>query len=535
MTTNSSIFSNESTQQEPLVGSNQQANTGGGYSFVLTPWQQFERFLVLGTEGGTFYVKEQALSKENANNALVCLKEDGKKFVDMVEAYSVSGRTPKVKPILFALALAVSFGDAKTKAYGLSKLGTIARTSSHLMSFLAVVTTMRKWGSALPRAIREWYNAKKIGALSYQMLKYRQRDGWTQRDILRTAHVKPASLEHDALYHYLIQTQSKDARPLDESKISHAPQLLKDFMVLKEATAAETVVEVIGNNTSVTWEMIPTEYLKDARVWEALLLQLPVRAMVTNLGRLTALGVLKPMSTHVDHVVSVLTNEKMIKKSRLHPLAILNAKLTYESGHAVRGSLCWDPVARVSDALEKAFYLAFANVEPTGKRMMLALDVSGSMTSRLQGNPLLSCRDATAALALVTARTEEKYEIMAFSSGFIPLNISATDSLASANRKVSCLDFDWTDCALPMRHARKHKIPVDCFVIYTDCDTNAREGHPSTELMKYREEMGIPAKLVVVGMTATQFSIADPRDRGMLDVVGFDTSVPELIANFMKE
>jgi 60 kDa SS-A/Ro ribonucleoprotein len=33
-------------------------------------------------------------------------------------------------------------------------------------------------------------------------------------------------------------------------------------------------------------------------------------------------------------------------------------------------------------------------------------------------------------------------------------------------------------------------------------------------------------------MTATEFSIADPSDAGMLDVVGFDTATPQLITDF---
>ena len=46
--------------------------------------------------------------------------------------------------------------------------------------------------------------------------------------------------------------------------------------------------------------------------------------------------------------------------------------------------------------------------------------------------------------------------------------------------------------------------------------------------------MNIPdAKLIVVGMTSTNFTIADSTDPGMLDVVGFDSAVPELIRNFV--
>ena len=46
--------------------------------------------------------------------------------------------------------------------------------------------------------------------------------------------------------------------------------------------------------------------------------------------------------------------------------------------------------------------------------------------------------------------------------------------------------------------------------------------------------MGIPAKLVVVAMVANEFTIADPQDAGMMDVVGFDSAAPALIADFAK-
>jgi 60 kDa SS-A/Ro ribonucleoprotein len=35
-------------------------------------------------------------------------------------------------------------------------------------------------------------------------------------------------------------------------------------------------------------------------------------------------------------------------------------------------------------------------------------------------------------------------------------------------------------------------------------------------------------------MTATNFSIADPNDASMLDVVGFDTATPNLTSDFVR-
>jgi 60 kDa SS-A/Ro ribonucleoprotein len=64
----------------------------------------------------------------------------------------------------------------------------------------------------------------------------------------------------------------------------------------------------------------------------------------------------------------------------VHPVALLAALRTYQAGRGARGRHSWNPVREVVDALDAAFYTAFGNVEPAGTRLLLALDVSGSMT-----------------------------------------------------------------------------------------------------------------------------------------------------------
>ncbi len=71
-------------------------------------------------------------------------------------------------------------------------------------------------------------------------------------------------------------------------------------------------------------------------------------------------------------------------------------------------------------------------------------------------------------------------------------------------------------------------------MIYTDSETWAGDFAPDAALRAYREQSGIDARLVVVGMVSNGFSIADPADAGMLDVVGFDTATPQLISDFAR-
>jgi 60 kDa SS-A/Ro ribonucleoprotein len=209
-------------------------------------------------------------------------------------------------------------------------------------------------------------------------------------------------------------------------------------------------------------------------------------------------------------------------------------------------------VPQLVDALDAAFYTAFENIEPTGKRFLIALDVSGSMGGgSVAGVPGLTPRDASAALALVTAVTETHWQTVGFFAGdgghygrssrfagrpdgITPLPISPRQRLDDAIRTVSGLPSGGTDCALPMLYALAHDREVDVFLILTDSETWAGDIHPAQALAEYRRASGIDARLVTVGLVSNGFTIADPNDPGQLDVVGFDTATPELIADFAR-
>jgi 60 kDa SS-A/Ro ribonucleoprotein len=264
---------------------------------------------------------------------------------------------------------------------------------------------------------------------------------------------------------------------------------------------------------------------------------------------MTANGTLVHAKPSLDVLIARLGDAGAIRSARLHPISVLTALMTYRAGKGTRGQLTWDPIASVVDALDAAFYGSFANVEPAGKRTMLALDVSGSMGAGfVAGVNGLTPKLASAAMAAVTLATEPSVQTVAFTcagsdawsapkgnhqaSGISPLPLSKRQRLDDILATVSGLPFFGTDCSLPMLYALDKNLSVDHFVIYTDSETWAGAVHPSQALKRYRDRTGIAAKLTVVGMVSNGFSIADPRDAGMLDVVGFDTAAPQLMADF---
>ena len=296
-------------------------------------------------------------------------------------------------------------------------------------------------------------------------------------------------------------------------------------------------------------ETIPT-HVRGAEVYRAAMQTNGLTWLLRNLGNLGRVGVLTANDPGVvREVVARVTNPDALKRGRIHPLDALKAHLVYAQGRGVKGRGEWVPVPQVVDALQGAFYLAFGAVQPAGRRFLLGLDVSGSMGMGVVGGvPGLSPLKATAAMSLVTARTEPDYTALAFSSagggyggrwgggtpGLTPLTISPRQRLDDVMAAMSKIPMGGTDCALPMLWAAKQKLLVDTFVVYTDNETWAGDVHPTVALDRYRQTMGVDARLIVVGMTATEFTIADPNRGDMLDMVGFDTAAPGVMTAFAR-
>ncbi len=520
------LFGAQTPQTRPLAGHQQTRNNAGGYVFQLDPWSQLTRFLVLGTSGGTFYVCERELTRESAAQVVECLELDPLRTVAAIVDISSKGRAPSNKPALFALALA--FCEPRAVAAARAALPQVARTASHLFEFLTAVRALRGFGRALRGAIADWYLNRPTDELAYQLVKYRQRSGWTHRDALRMSHPKVGADATDAAARQglLAWAVGKDAAEL--------PRFVAAFAEAQSASL-EVLPELVREHR-LTHEMVPSRALTDRAVLTALMEHMPLGALLRFLGRLSKAGILVAGSEVERQIVARLTDRAALVRARLHPMAILVALRTYASGRGVEGKLTWPVAGRVCDALSQAFHLAFESVEPSGKRLLLAVDVSGSMAgARVSGSRTLTCAEAAAALALVTLHTERNAFVKAFDSKFRDLAISPEQRLDDVLKAMLSLPFGPTDCAQPMLWALANRVAIDTFVVLTDSETWYGDVHPCAALRRYREATGIQARLVVVGMTGAQFSIADPNDPLSLDVVGFDTATPQLLTDFAAE
>lgn len=552
-------------QSKPIPGreADMEANAAGGYAFKVDNWDRLRRFLVIGTAGGTFYIQEDDLTRQNAEVVVACLKEDGARTVKEIVEISEAGRAPKNDFAIYALALACTpaYADDATRQLAFDAVRRVCRTGTHILMFSDVVNSMRSWGRGLKRAVAAWYENppgnEKIDPAqraAYQAVKYQKREGWRQRDVLRSAHPKVAYIGAREVYDWICGRPTEDGVPL--------PPSIRAYERVQSATTTRAVVAAIEEfGGALPHEIIPTNLKADGEVWLALLRAgMPLTAMIRNLANMTRYGTITPNSEGERIVRETLANRDALHGSRVHPFAVLTALKRYGQGGKPRerwgyGYYSYEradtdktftPNQRIMDALDKAFYDSFANVDPSGKRFVLGIDVSGSM-SQLAGTPpkydartgrqerenrILRCSEVAAAFGMVIENSEPWCATMGFDSGMIDLGISHRERIDQVADRICGINGGGTDCSLPMLWALENNVAADCFLVITDNETWAGRMHPAQALAQYRRETGINAKLVVAALVASGHSIADPNDLGMLDVVGFDSSLPTLVSDF---
>jgi 60 kDa SS-A/Ro ribonucleoprotein len=524
------VKTKETAQTEPIFGRESEMikNNAGGYNFQATVWTRLNRFLILGAEGKSFYQDEKKRVLENTHAIKECLKEDGLETVRRIVDVSLKGRAKKQEPTLFALACAATFGDPATQKAVYDAIHKVCRTGTMLFTFTGYIQDLRGWSAGLRKGVSKFYTERDAKSLDLQLVKYRQRNGFTHRDVLRLAHPKAKDQIQNQYLRYAVGKESA----IPEDSMVNTYEEIKN-LELNRSNTIRIVGEILDKD--LPREAIPTQFLTQPVIWEALLEKMPMTALIRNLNQFAKLEMtLSNMSDTTNKIVNKLTNPIAINKSRVHPMQILIALKTYASGRGFKGADTWSPNSRIVKALDSAFYESFDNVTPTNKKQLIGIDISGSMGMYNVPNSNLTCMEAAAAMAMVIARSEPNYDMMVFSDKPQMVDISPTDRLDDVMSKIFKFRMGATDCSLPMIYAHAKKLDVDTFSIYTDNETYAGKMHPKQALDGYRKSFNPEARLAVVAFQSVNHTIADPADSGMLDISGFDTATPKILEDFNR-
>jgi 60 kDa SS-A/Ro ribonucleoprotein len=574
-------------QSQPLPERHMVRNAAGGYVFPVDDWTRFGRWLVLGSTQGTYYATPGDLSRSNLEVVQRCLTENGARCVAEAVRVSTGGLAPRNDQAVMALAMAARHPDEDVRRLACAAEPRVCRTGT---DHLAWVEAVKRLGGARPgdeglgrsspmlrKAMARWYWQRDAPWLAFQLVKYRRRGGtwreqsagpeargerlrersWTHADVLRLcrplggrrrlaalaavaapwSQIMDEGRRHAVLRWALGRPEPGDAEVL--------PEIVAGFEACQAAPTPAAAARVI-REARLPHEAVPDHLRQSPEVWEALLESMPLRALLRNLPKLTRVGLLAPGSQWTAEVCRRITDAERLRTARVHPMSVLLALWTYQGGHSLRGDTHWTPNAQIVDALDAGFYAAFGAVEPTGRRIVVGVDVSPSMMGRAfhpslpnvitpQGELPIQPRVVAAAMALVLLRTEPHVQVMAFDTGWQDLAIHGDMRIADVLRETERLRSNGTDCAQPVIWARQQGIAADAVVVLTDNETWRGSIHPTVALRVLREACGLPTALVSCAFAPTESSIADPEDARQLNLVGLDASLPRLISGFIAD
>ncbi|MEV4170286.1 TROVE domain-containing protein [Nonomuraea sp. NPDC049709] len=538
-------------QGQPIPGRTDQVkNAAGGYVFDKDVWTRLEDFLILGTTGGTYYVGEDKLTAENAGVLFQAISEDGPRVVQLLTDISTARppRAPKQRPALFALAACYANGDADTRQAAKAALAKVARTTDHLAQFFGYYKNLGgkptargispTVGRSLRTALGSWFLAGSADDVAFRACKARQRktpqgEAFDLRDVLRIAHPSADDEQRRTLFGWI-------AGNVSDEQAREALPAVDRFLTAKAVTTPAEAVRVV-TTAKVPWEFLPDSVLRDPSVWEALIETVGMTALIRNLARMTRLGTLKPMAEATSRAVARLTDREAILRARIHPMDAWLAMRVYKAGVAQPNPRAdrqtWHPVPAIPDALEETYELAFGTVEPSGKRLLVAVDSSGSMSwgggVQVGGSPIGSPYEVGNAMAVMLARIEK--------GNVHVIDVDTSVHASKVTPRTNLREIaSWrpsgggTDLSLPFAWARDQRMEVDGIVVFTDNETWAGRSHPTQALDAYRRSVNPDARVVVAAMTAAGHSIGDPKDGGVLNVAGLDASLPLIVNGFVR-
>lgn len=505
-------------------------NESGGVVYEVDSWTLLQRFLIIGNESGDYRVNAKELEIQNLHNVAQCWSIDGQRTLDMILNISTTGRAVKNNTCLAALAWGFVHPDVEIRRRAAAALPKIARTLSHLITFVDYVTKLRGWGRLLKRAVGSWFQDKTPKILGYQFVKYQNRKGWRTGDLLRLAHPTPKNKIHDSAYFwatggdaYQLQQEWFDSLPFDILEVTRLHAMVE---------AGEDTLRIVRHiaASKIPWEAIPSQLLSRSVLWVYLHRDVPNEAFLRNITRMGSVGLMNPGSVYVDGIV-----QKILKMQNVHPMQFLLAYVMYRTGVSVHDQQSWPVNQLVLGALETSFFRSFSNIKPTGKRIVLAIDRSGSMRrSMVDHIPGFSSVEAAAALAGAILKTEEHKIVLGFNNTATRIkDLESMVTLESYTNFLRSLAKGGTNCASPIDYCIENNVDPDAIIILTDAQ-HWDGPLPGKALQELRARVGHAVKLVVVCTTTNKWSTVCPNDPDVMNIVGFDSHAVRLIQDFIS-
>lgn len=179
-------------------------------------------------------------------------------------------------------------------------------------------------------------------------------------------------------------------------------------------------------------------------------------AILRNLRNIIEAGV---DEKHIVKVLRAIADPDAVRKSKQLPFRFLSA-------YKEIGYLAITDTA-VLDALEAAIDASLANLQPIPGKTVIAIDVSGSMSSAISGKSSIRCCEIAMLIGLIANRLCESAVVYTFNDSIQKLSVpKRAGILYAAVNESRC--GSGTNMDLPFTQMMKDKIKCDRVIIISD-------------------------------------------------------------------
>ncbi len=552
-------------QTRPAVAG-QVRNNAGGYGFQVGDFDRLTKFITIGTEGGTYYVNEEKLTKTEAQATIRAIASDPIRALNEITDVLYKNRAHKRNSALFALALCTdptivtSPGD---RSAVFATLPTVLRTGTDLFIFVGYVSQLRgHGGQGLQKALSNWYASKDPDKLAYQLMKYQSREGWSHRDVLRIARpgagnrAKISDPDTRALIRWALSgfdSASDQVSIADNTnplrfpssrtllpRVSAVNRLRREQDIMSPKEVSKLILA-----QDLPREVIPTQFLNDELVWQSLIKKMPMLGTIRNLGALSSKGFLDPLSDTERMILERFNDGAQVHASGIHPFHVLLAARTYRQGRGDRGTNTWTVNRSINKALDGVLKASLRNPTPSGKNILVAIDVSASMRSVAdKAYTLAYCFKAIEPQAKIIEFDQAGRSYGYYNNGTKSSNTAGMEGVYNSSITANS-DLDQvlsnirygggTDVSLPFQYIIRNNLQkkVDAVVMLTDSESWAGGRH-TFELVDQIRKTNPDFKAVEVQLAPGHHKQLRGHENELL-VCGFDASIYNVVSEFIGQ
>ena len=533
-------------------------NAAGGKAYKTSDRQNLAQIAATNCFNGTFYVKAEDNLKI-AKAAVEALRGDPE-FLAKVAVYSRSKSYMKDMPTFIVGMLATIDPKAFRKAFRrVIDNGKMLRNFCQMARSGAFGKKINLSSGTVRNAIQEWFDTANPRTIFNASIGQE----FPFRDILGAVRPTPNTAEKAALLAYLKGTKlnsetntyqvfrsrngvrGENMYVAYEHPFSNLPTLVQDYEKFKKDTTGEV--------PKVDFRMLDSLGLTDAQ-WAEIAKTAPWQMTRMNLNTFARHGVFKDDSI-IKIVSDRLRNKDDIVKARVFPYTLMTAWKATEAG-APRSVYAKNEAAvvppEVRNALQDAMEVACNNVPEFPGKIVICVDVSGSMKAPVTGESAASttvnCLDVASMFAASILRKNPLAEIIVFSDKIHPTNLNPRDSIATNATKLSSIRGGGTACQMPLMKLNQENAKADAVLFISDYESWIEGGGYSYYGSRGSDRASAPmflewtkflsrnqnAKLICMDLTPKNGNSQVVERSNVLQVGGFSDQVFDVVSSFLK-